>query len=165
MRRVNGFDEFYSRVKSSGWGEYIELMVDRSRNPTIDYPHVHIIHHASGVIEVVASGGPAFHPWRRELRDAGGQEVERAVGEAWRSLQEFHLNVVSDDGRAITQLNLIGNDRAGYLCIGVSDGHRSSWTVCTCSNRSGDSSYEIAVGQVYSRAELTGTHWHKSQNR
>lgn len=164
MRRVNGFDEFYSRMKSAGWGEFIELMVDRNRNPTTDYPHVHIIHHASGTVEIVASGGPGFHPWRKELRNADGQKVEDAVGQAWRSLGQLDLVVLSASRSTAAKFSFIGNDSGGYLCLTVSGGRARSWIICTCSDRSGDSRYEIAVGEVYTRAELTGTHWHESHN-
>lgn len=79
MRRANGLNEFYSRMKGN---EGMELFVDKEGNPTIDYPHVHIIHTGNNTVEIVASKSRGNHIWRKVLIDPSGSDVEKAVAEA-----------------------------------------------------------------------------------
>jgi hypothetical protein len=59
----------------------VEVMFDKHGRPTIDYPHVHVIHdERKGEIRVVLSLGPTSHPELVTLPgDASGNEVNRAV--------------------------------------------------------------------------------------
>jgi hypothetical protein len=77
--RANGLNEFYSRVTKN---ENIELFVDKGGNPTTGYPHVHIVHHQSGQVDIVASVSEGNHVWRTTLQRPTGSEVETAVGMA-----------------------------------------------------------------------------------
>lgn len=81
MKRANGLDEFYSRTLPN---DGLELFVDRNGNPTINYPHVHVIHHgSSGKVTVIASVSSGNHVWRKELSgNPSGHEVDAAVREA-----------------------------------------------------------------------------------
>ena len=76
MQRANGQNEFYSRFKRS---EQIELFVDRYGNPTVDYPHVHVVHHGDGDVDVVATPSEGRHTWETTLRDPSGNEVNEAI--------------------------------------------------------------------------------------
>ncbi len=79
MRKANGEREFYSRMLA---GDGVEMFIDKSGNPTIDYPHVHVVHHGSGLVEVTASRDRNNHVWRKELRNPSGNEVNSAVYDA-----------------------------------------------------------------------------------
>ena len=79
MRRANGLDEFYSRTLPN---DGLEYFVDKNGNPTIDYPHVHVVYHGSGNVEVVASRSQSDKPWRTSLRNPDGHEVNGAVATA-----------------------------------------------------------------------------------
>ena len=79
MERANGLDQFYSRMTAGG---KIELFVDKWGGPTTKYPHVHVIHHGSGRVEVVASKSDRDHVWRTSLNNPSGSEVNSAVGRA-----------------------------------------------------------------------------------
>ncbi|TCC39387.1 hypothetical protein [Kribbella sindirgiensis] len=76
MRRANGLDEFHSRMLAGDGVEYFE---DSRGMPTIDYPHVHVVHHGSGQVDVVASRSSYDHAWRTSLRNPSGNEVQDAV--------------------------------------------------------------------------------------
>ena len=75
-RRANGLDEFYSR---SGRHELVELFLDRQGNPTLNYPHVHVIHHGDHRTEVLASLSSEFHTGKKVLTNPSGQEVAAAI--------------------------------------------------------------------------------------
>lgn len=79
MQRANGLNEFYSRMKANG---DVELFIDRTGAPTIDYPHVHLIHKGTGNVDITASLARGEHPWRTTLHNPSGQEVEAAVNTA-----------------------------------------------------------------------------------
>jgi hypothetical protein len=85
VRRANGQDEFYSRMMT---GEAIEYFVDASGRPTIDYPHVHVIHHGGGTVDVVASRSAGVHVWRTSLMHPSGNQVNVAVSSAQTYLSE-----------------------------------------------------------------------------
>ena len=79
MQRANGFNEFHSHMKRGGM---IEYFVDRDGRPTINYPHVHVIHHGGGRVEIVASRSRGDHPWRTVVNDPQsnkGREIESAI--------------------------------------------------------------------------------------
>jgi len=79
MRQANGLDEFYSRTMG---GDSCELFVDKYGAPTIDYPHVHVIHHGNKKVDIVASASKSNHVWRTTLNDPSGNEVNDAVSQA-----------------------------------------------------------------------------------
>lgn len=79
VEKVNGLETFYSRTLR---GDGVELFVDKNGNPTTSYPHVHVIHHGDGRVNVVASKEPGKHVWRHELRNPSGNEVNNAVATA-----------------------------------------------------------------------------------
>lgn len=76
MERANGLDQFYSIMKKGGNVEYQE---DANGMPTIHYPHVHVIHHGSGQVDVVASRSKYEHLWRTTLHNPSGNDVNSAV--------------------------------------------------------------------------------------
>lgn len=79
MERANGFDQFYSRMKNGGGVEYF---VGKNGYPTISYPHVHVVHHGSGRVDIVASRSSSDHPWRTTINDPSGNkgsEIQSAV--------------------------------------------------------------------------------------
>lgn len=82
-RRANGKSEFYSLCSG---GSKVELFLDEMGMPTIDYPHVHVIHHASGRVDVLASVSRGNHSWRKTLEHAAGQEIEKVITEAARRI-------------------------------------------------------------------------------
>src|SRR5690242_7651617 len=75
-RLANGKDEFYSRM---GRGEFVELFLDHAGFPTVDYPHIHVVHLSSGDVHVVASFNRVVHGARKILLRASGQEVQAAI--------------------------------------------------------------------------------------
>jgi hypothetical protein len=77
--RANGMNEFYSRCKAGGG---IELFVDRHGNPTTSYPHIHIVHHPSGQVDIVARSGSGSSAWRTSLNNPSGSSVEAAIRQA-----------------------------------------------------------------------------------
>jgi hypothetical protein len=77
--KANGLDEFYSRMKTNG---DVELFVDRRGNPTINYPHVHLVHKGNGNVDVISAISRGDHPWRTTLSSPSGQEVSEAVKNA-----------------------------------------------------------------------------------
>lgn len=79
MERANGLDQFYSRLTAGG---RIELFVDKNGRPTTAYPHVHVVHHGNGSVDVVASLSRGSHVWRTALRNPSGNEVNSAVRQA-----------------------------------------------------------------------------------
>ncbi len=79
MERANGFEQFYSRMTQNG---KIEYFVDKNGRPTTSYPHVHVVHHGNGQVEVVASRAHGNHSWRTSLRNPSGNEVNGAVSRA-----------------------------------------------------------------------------------
>lgn len=83
MERANGFDQFYSRMTAN---DKIELFVDHNGRPTISRPHVHVIHHGNGCVEVVATTSEGRHPWRTSLQNPSGNEVNRAIADAGRHI-------------------------------------------------------------------------------
>lgn len=83
MERANGKDQFYSRMTAGG---KIELFVDRHGSPTISYPHVHVVHHGGGTVDVVASRSKGDHSWHRKLHNPSGNDVNRAIDTARRHL-------------------------------------------------------------------------------
>ncbi len=79
MERANGFEQFYSRLTAGG---KIEYFVGKNGSPTIAYPHVHVTHHGSGRVEVVASRSSSDHPWRTTINDPAGNkgpEIQSAI--------------------------------------------------------------------------------------
>lgn len=80
FRKANGLREFYSFFASKGGR--IEAQVDGRGNPTLSYPHVHLVHHANGQVDVVASVAKTEHPWRTTLMNPSGQAVEQATKQA-----------------------------------------------------------------------------------
>jgi hypothetical protein len=76
MRTANGFDEFYSRTKS---GDSCELFLNKYLDLTIDYPHVHIVHHGHGDVDIIASISRENHIWRTSLKNPSGNEVDEAI--------------------------------------------------------------------------------------
>lgn len=83
MEKANGLDQFYSRMTAGG---KIEFFTDRNGRPTISRPHVHVIHHGSGKVDVVATDDSGRHPWRTTLYNPSGGEVNKAIAEAWKHL-------------------------------------------------------------------------------
>lgn len=83
-RRANGLNEFYSLYSSSS--DKIEIFLDRFGMPTTERPHVHVIHHGFGRVDVVATDMFGNHVSRRELNFPSGNEVNQAVDEAWSKL-------------------------------------------------------------------------------
>jgi hypothetical protein len=79
MRRANGLDEFYSRTLGD---ESCELFLDASGYPTTGYPHVHVVHHGGGSVDVIASDSSGNHPYRRHLDNPSGSEVDDVVSTA-----------------------------------------------------------------------------------
>ncbi|MGM0216487.1 hypothetical protein [Enterococcus sp. AZ109] len=79
MQKANGFNEFYSIYTKGG---RIEYFVDKQGNPTINYPHVHIIHRGNGQVEVVASLSRGKHPYRTTLNNPSGGDVNAAIRSA-----------------------------------------------------------------------------------
>jgi hypothetical protein len=79
FEKANGLDQFYSRMTAGG---KIELFVDKWGNPTTGYPHVHVIHHGSGTVEVLASTAGGEHAFKTSLNNPSGNEVNSAVSEA-----------------------------------------------------------------------------------
>jgi len=79
MKKANGLEEFYSRTMGN---ESCELFVDKSGNPTLDYPHVHVVHHGSGTVDVIASSSRGHHVWRTTLNKPSGNEVNSVVKKA-----------------------------------------------------------------------------------
>lgn len=76
MERANGLDQFYSRMTAGGM---IELFVDKYGSPTTSYPHVHVVHHGSGRVDVVASRSASDKAWNTSLNNPSGNEVNSAV--------------------------------------------------------------------------------------
>lgn len=76
MQKANGLDEFYSHMKRGG---SIELFLDRSGNPTLSYPHVHVVHLSNGKVDIVASRAQGDHRWRTTLSNPSGNDVNSAV--------------------------------------------------------------------------------------
>jgi len=81
MRRANGADEFYSRSFGAR-GDVVESFVDRHGNPTVGYPHVHVVHQRNGEVHVTASVAPGRHSWAVQLKSPTGAQVEQAVRDA-----------------------------------------------------------------------------------
>jgi hypothetical protein len=64
-RKANGKEEFYSICSGKTTASAnVSLHVDEDGNPTIDYPHVHVVHHANGRVDVLANVAKVIHPWR-----------------------------------------------------------------------------------------------------
>jgi hypothetical protein len=61
----------------------IELLINKLGEPTLTYPHVHVVHdERKNEVRVVLSKGPKNHPEKRVLPgDASGNEVNEAVNE------------------------------------------------------------------------------------
>lgn len=86
MKLADGFAQFHSQINKN---EKIEYFVTKNGLPTIDYPHVHVTHHRSGRVDVVASRGPGDHPWRHVINDPAGNkgpEIQSAIREAQQKL-------------------------------------------------------------------------------
>lgn len=83
MERVNGTDQFYSRMIN---GTAVELFVDSNGRPTTARPHVHVVHHGSGRVDVVATNASGGHPWRTQLSNPSGNDVNRAIQDAWQHM-------------------------------------------------------------------------------
>ena len=81
MRQANGLDEFYSRTMGN---DSCELFVDKYGDPTCDYPHVHIVHHGNGNVDIVASLRKGHHiqESRTMLKNPDGNQVNAAVYKA-----------------------------------------------------------------------------------
>lgn len=90
-RRANGREEFYSRL---GRGGVVELLVDADGMPTMVYPHVHIIHHSSGNVEVLPSFSKTLHGPKRELQHPSGQQVQAAIDKATEILEQVRAYVI-----------------------------------------------------------------------
>ena len=78
-RKANGLDEFYSRTKAK---ESVELFIDLNGNPTIDYPHVHIVHKQNGNVDVIASYSKGNHIWQTTLIDPDGKSLAHVITQA-----------------------------------------------------------------------------------
>lgn len=83
MEKANGLDKFYSRMTAGG---KIEYFADRNGRPTTSRPHAHVTHHGSGQVEVVATDTSGNHKWKTKLRNPSGNDVNRAIQDAWRHL-------------------------------------------------------------------------------
>lgn len=83
MEKANGLDEFYSRMTAGG---RIEYFADRRGGPTMSRPHAHVTHHGSGQVDVVATDVNGHHVWRTKLYNPSGNDVNRAISDAWRHL-------------------------------------------------------------------------------
>jgi hypothetical protein len=92
--------EYYSRVNIMG---DVHLFVDVDGNPTVEYPHVHIIHFQQGGVTVVVSLSSDEHPWKREIQNPAGQEVESTVAVARSHLVERKIRL------------LCGQEEHGYI--------------------------------------------------
>lgn len=96
----------------------VHRFVDADGNPTIDYPHVHVIHFKSGKTVVVSSilnrDGKPEHPWKKEIYDPvgdRGQEIEEAISRArgllaerkigllWHGEENGYIRYRSENGR------------------------------------------------------------------
>jgi hypothetical protein len=66
-------------MKAGGW---VELFEDVRGLPTMDYPHVHVVHHRDGSVDVVASRADGVHPWRETIPNADGHAVNVAIERA-----------------------------------------------------------------------------------
>lgn len=143
-RKANGLGEFYSISKANG---NVELFLDRERRPTIDYPHVHVVHHAqSGNVDVIASVTKGKHSFRTTLTRPSGGQVESAIGEACQKLpiidptssdyetaksqlqstiKSYEANGVYDSGYARALLNLVKLHKSnGMLGLVITCGER-----------------------------------------
>lgn len=83
MERANGLDQFYSRMTAGG---RVELFIDKHGRPTTSRPHVHVTHHGSGRVDVVATDSNGQHLWRTSLSSPSGNDVNNAVNSARRQL-------------------------------------------------------------------------------
>lgn len=83
MEKANGLDQFYSRMTAGG---RIEFFADKNGRPTMYRPHAHVTHHGSGQVDVVATDSNGKHVWRTTLRNPSGNDVNRAISDAWRHL-------------------------------------------------------------------------------
>ena len=85
----------------SHWGsikQNVHLFLDLDGNPTLDYPHVHVIHFKNGLVKVEVSLGKRDHPWKKEFNNPSGQEVEQAIDEARTHLVERKIGLVGEQG-------------------------------------------------------------------
>jgi hypothetical protein len=81
--------EFYSQMRN----EKVELYVGQDGNPTMDYPHVHVVHRGGGQVDVVASANGEHHPWRTTLDHPNGNQVDDAVKAAWKVLSPYRISL------------------------------------------------------------------------
>ena len=82
MRLANGLDEFYSRNFNDDDFEYF---VDKYGQPSISYPHVHIVH-KNGFVFVIASQNRDEHVWRVKMDNPDGNIINSAIREAIKKL-------------------------------------------------------------------------------
>ncbi|GAB2490991.1 hypothetical protein GCM10027030_26460 [Luteococcus sediminum] len=83
MEKTNGLDQFYSQMNKGG---KIEYFADRSGRPTMYRPHAHVTHRGGGFVDIVATDKDGRHVWQTTLRNPNGNDVNRAISDAWRHL-------------------------------------------------------------------------------
>lgn len=83
-RLANGYEEFYARDGYTQNGDYyLDYFIGKDRFPTMDYPHVHIRDIPGKQITlVIASRIRGNHPFRKQLHNADGNELNEVIDEA-----------------------------------------------------------------------------------
>jgi hypothetical protein len=161
MRRADGLKEFYSRMEN----EKIELFVGRDGNPTMEYPHVHVIHRGGGQVDVVASANEEHHPWHTTLERPDGNQVNDAVASAWKVLSLYRVSLSDSDKNKVGYVELIhvtrDHSRVLIRSMVVYDKPRESITFTTTLS-SEESAYQrtkFAVGEVVEKTTFHSYHY------
>lgn len=82
---ANGNDEFYSKSENGK----VEYFLDEDNMPTMDYPHVHVIHHPDRVTMHCSSGEGEHSGHVTMPGEPDGQTVQEAIAECIRKLFGF----------------------------------------------------------------------------
>lgn len=98
-------------------GELVELFLDRSGHATLDYPHVHVIHHGNGTVEILASLTKGVHTGRKVMHNASGQQVEAAIVTA-RNLLNTAVYPILKNGQKVGFVKFVPYE-GGWLCFQI----------------------------------------------
>lgn len=102
FKRANGLEQFYSQMS----GGKLEVFIDPWGDPTINYPHVHLVFRGdetspNRAVDIIASMSATNHPWRTTLSHPDGNEVYAAATHARNVLVELMRKQMEEKRRLL----------------------------------------------------------------
>jgi hypothetical protein len=148
MRRANGWKEFYSLMASDS-GK-IEVFLDAEGDPTLDYPHVHVIHHGNGRVDVVGKFNHYKQTFRCELHGADGRDVADTIAKATATIRVKRYDLKHEGQVVGAAVFLV--EGSNWRCMSISGDPTGNGLFFT--DLAGDLQCQIEEGDLYTPSVL-----------